>query len=219
MHDTVPTSPRRKNLENQSYFSGARLSDLPVYSSLRPVCHGSIHSSQRSLLLPERWSPLPASYCLSFPTPIKLSQLAGLETGEDRKESGRDGEFREERASQPQLLFCFCQIGLKPCGWTNSGPQWLPKPDSFFIRVVRYSYMEKWLLFAPNSAWVLAHKTHGSQMMWLASNSLQPQITSKGGSSDNVRSSQPERSRKQSAHRLTQQYVSFGSSCLCSLTW
>lgn len=94
MHDTVPTSPKRKSLESHSYFRGARLPDLPVYSSLRPVCHGSMHSSQRSLLLPEHWSPLPASYCLSFPTPIKLSQLAGLETGEDRKESGRGGEIR-----------------------------------------------------------------------------------------------------------------------------
>lgn len=96
---------------------GARLPDLPVYSSLRPACHGSMPSSQRSLLLPEHWSPLPASYCLSFPTPIKLSQLAGLETGEDREESGRGGEFREEWSSHhPSCSSVFCQIGLKPGG-------------------------------------------------------------------------------------------------------
>lgn len=107
-----------------------------------------------------------------------------VRTGKNLEETGNSGK---RGPLSPSCSSVSCQIGLKPCGWTNSGPQWLPKPDSFFIRVVRYSYMEKWLLFAPNSAWVLAHKTHGSQMMWLASNSLQPQITAKGRSSDNVK--------------------------------
>lgn len=117
MHNTSLTSIRRKRLENHSYSSRGRIPDLPVHSSLGPVCHGSMLSSQRSLLLPEHWSPLPASYCLSFPTPIKVSQLAGLETGEVWKESGRDRGFREEGASHSHSCSsAFCQIGLKPGG-------------------------------------------------------------------------------------------------------
>jgi hypothetical protein len=161
MQDTVSTSPKRKSLKNHSYFRGARLPDLPVYSSLRPVCHGSMHSSQRSLLLPEHWSPLPASYCLSFPTPIKLSQLAGLETGEDRKESGRGGEFVEEGGlSAPAALLLPVKLVWslvdEPTGIPSDSPNLPLSLSGWLVDTATWRNGSCLYLFASSAAWVLA---------------------------------------------------------------
>lgn len=94
MRNTVPTSAKRKSLANHSYCSGARLPDLPVHGSLRPVCHGSVPSSQRSLLLPEHWSP-----CLlptASPSPHQLNCHSWLawrqvRTGRNLEEGGIRG--------------------------------------------------------------------------------------------------------------------------------
>lgn len=94
---------------------------------LRPVCHGSPRSSQGNLLLPERWSPCLLPYCLAFPAPIKLSQSAGLETGEGRKKFEGSREFGREGASHhPSCSSVCCQIGLKT--WTSRQS---PLPPSF----------------------------------------------------------------------------------------
>lgn len=90
----------------------ARVRDTrPAHSTLRPVCHGSPHSSQGSLL-PQCQSPLPASAHPAFHTAIKLSQSTGLETGADRKKSEGSKEFRgEEAASEAALPFPVKLVG------------------------------------------------------------------------------------------------------------
>lgn len=83
---------------------------LPLHGAARPVCHGSPHSSQGSLLLPERQSPLTAS---PHPAPIKLSQLAGLETGAGRKKSERRGISGEMGLLSGSCSSVFCQTSLQ----------------------------------------------------------------------------------------------------------
>lgn len=122
----------------------ARVTDLlPLPGAARPVCHGSPHSSQGSLLLLERQSPLTAS---PHPTPIKLSQLAGLETGAGRKKFERSREFRRDGASLRKLLFGFLS------NWSADGsdePTDVPR-DSVATGE-RLSLLEKWRLLA--SVW------------------------------------------------------------------